>query len=94
MPFVFARHKVRDYAAWKVHFDAFRETRRAAGERAYKLFHSENDPNDIHMMFKFDNFDSARAFLESPELAAAMEAAGVLEPPDIVFVEKYEGGET
>lgn len=94
MPFVFARHKVRDYAKWKMHFDAFRDKRREAGEIRFKLFHTAGDPNDIHMIFEFESFESAQAFLESTELAAAMEAAGVLEEPNIAMVEKYEGGAT
>lgn len=92
MPFVCARHRVRDYTEWKAVFDSFRDARRAGGEVGYHLFHTDGDPNDIHMIFEFASFEGARAFLESPELAEAMEKAGVLEEPAVAFVEKYESG--
>ena len=94
MPYVCARHRVKDYAEWKKTFDAFRDVRKAGGEKSYKLLHSENDPNDIHMIFEFESFDKAHEFFQSPELKDAMMNAGVLEEPDVAFVEKYEGGAT
>ena len=92
MPYVFARHKVADYKAWKKVFDSFKETRKKGGEKSYHIFHSQDDPNDLHMMFEWESFEKAESFLDSDELKDAMEEGGVLEQPFIEFTDKYESG--
>ncbi|MEP0813772.1 MAG: cyclase [bacterium] len=94
MPYVWARHRVKDYKEWRKLFDSFHAVRKAGGETSYQIFHNENDPNDIHMIFEFDSFENAHKFAESQELKDAMVSGGVLEEPSISFVEKYDSGTT
>jgi quinol monooxygenase YgiN len=88
------RHKVKDYAAWKAVFDGARDLRRAGGERSYQILHPDDDPNNLILLFEWDSLDNARAYLANPDLKAAMDEAGVLEPPEAYFLEEYDQGKT
>ena len=63
MAYLLIRHKTRDYATWKAAFDAFNETRRASGEKSYQIFHPDDDPNNLWLLFEWDNLENARAFI-------------------------------
>jgi hypothetical protein len=86
------RHKVKDYAAWKATFDEFIETRRAGGEKSWQIWHPQDDPSNLVVLFEWDSIGNARAFLANPDLKGAMEAGGVVEPPEAYFLEEYDRG--
>jgi quinol monooxygenase YgiN len=92
MFYLVARHRVKDYKAWKKGFDSARPIRRAGGEKSYQIFQVDNDKNNLLLFFEWDNLDNARKYLESPELQNAMEQAGVLEKPDVYFLEEVDRG--
>ena len=62
------RHKVEDYARWKSAFDGDTEMRKGAGEKSYQIFHTDDDPNNLAILFEWDNLDNARKFMQSEEL--------------------------
>lgn len=86
------QHKVRDYKAWKEVFDNFEETRRSGGEKSYHVMQTQDDPNDLHLMFEWDSPEKARSFFQSPELKDAMKKAGVVEEPKINFLNLLDEG--
>ena len=92
MAHLFIKHKVADYAAWKKIFDEFVETRRAGGEKSYQILHPENEPNNLYLMFEWDNIANAQNFMQSPELKNAMLNAGVTEEPQISFLNELDKG--
>lgn len=79
-------HKVKDFNAWKAVYDSVYDLRKANGELTDQIFHEENDPNSLTIIFDWDSFENARKYAGSPELKAAMEKAGVLGPPEIHFI--------
>ncbi|HRV92523.1 MAG TPA: antibiotic biosynthesis monooxygenase [Anaerolineae bacterium] len=89
MAHVFVQHKVKDYRAWKAVFDSFLETRRAGGEKSYQIFHPDDEPNTLLILFQWDSLTNARKFMAAPELKETMGAAGVLEAPEVYFLEGY-----
>jgi heme-degrading monooxygenase HmoA len=84
------RHKVKDYAKWKPVFDEDSATRKAAGEKGGQLFRNKDDQNEIIIMFKWDTMEHARKFFESEDLKKIMKKAGVIDKPDIYFLEEVE----
>lgn len=90
---LFVKHKVKDYPAWKRVFDGFIETRKASGEKKYQIFHPDNDPNNLLAIFEWDNLGNAKKFASSPELKETMGNAGVVEKPEIYFLEEYASGD-
>lgn len=93
MPYVLVvRHKVEDYAKWKTAFDEGIAMRKAGGEKSYQILHTNDDPNDLVLLFEWDNLDNARKFMQSEELRAVMQRAGVSKDVDISFLEEVEKG--
>jgi hypothetical protein len=86
------KHKVKDYPSWKKVFDGFIETRRASGEKSYKIMHPENDGNDLLAIFEWDNLENAKKFVGSSELKQSMSNAGVIGQPEVYFLEEYTNG--
>ena len=89
MSYVIVKHKVADYARWKLIFDADGANRQAGGCKGGQLFRSADDPNEVVMLFEWD-LEQARQFSQSEELRAKMQEAGVLGPPDFYFLEEIE----
>jgi heme-degrading monooxygenase HmoA len=92
MAHLFIRHKVKDYPAWKATFDAFIEQRRAGGEKSYQIFHPDDDPNNLLVLFEWDSLENARNFMANPDLKEAMGEAGVVEAPEVYFLEEVTRG--
>lgn len=95
MPFVLITlHKVEDYAKWKTEFDSDIDMRKEAGEKSYQIFHTDDDPNNLAILFEWDSLDNARKFMESNELREKMQKGGVIGEPEIRFLEEVEKGST
>ncbi len=92
MAHLFIKHKVQDYPVWKKVFDGFDAARRAGGERSYQILHPDDDKNSLLSLFEWDNLNNARKFVGSRELKDAMSDAGVIEQPEIYFLEEYDSG--
>ncbi len=90
MPYVQIRHKVNDFAAWKVAFDEHASMRQEAGSKGGYLFQSADDPNEVIVVLEWDDLQKARDFTSSDNLREVMQKAGVAGPPDIVFLEAVD----
>lgn len=58
------------------------------GEQSALVFRNTDDPNNLVLLFGWDNLDNARRYAQDPRLKAAMQEAGISEPPQIVFLEQ------
>jgi hypothetical protein len=76
---IFLLHTVQDYGAWRQVYDEVGELQKAGGVTDEKVYQSTEDPNTVLVMHRFASADQAGAFLENPELRAAMGRAGVIE---------------
>ncbi len=83
---VIIRHKVEDFNKWKPAYDDNLSARQAAGLKDINLWRNLNDPNEIVMLFEVADIAKAKKFSESPELKEKMQEAGVLGPPDFIFL--------
>ena len=90
MPYVLIRTKVQDYAQWKPVFDADGLTRQANGSRGGQLFRTASDPNELVMLFEWDDLEKARQFAQSEDLRQAMQRSGVVDQPDVYFLKDGE----
>lgn len=90
MPYVLVRHRVEDYAKWKTAFDENAPARRASGSKGGQLFRNARDPHEILVIFEWDDMENLQEFVQSPELAAKMQQAGVIDKPDVFFLEEIE----
>ena len=90
MPYLLVRHKVEDYTKWKPAFDAHGTTRQASGSQGARLFRNAHDPNELVILFEWDDLEKAQQFAQSENLREAMQRAGVADQPDVYFLEEVE----
>jgi quinol monooxygenase YgiN len=86
MIYLYIHHEVADYAAWKTVFDSALEWRTAQGERSYRIFRGVQNPNQLSLLFEWEDFDKARAFMDSDELKARMAKATVKGAPQVQYL--------
>ena len=87
MAYMFVRHKVEDWAKWKLIYDEHGATRKTAGCKGTHVFRNSADPNEVMIMLRWDTLEDARRFGESQELREAMGRAGVVDQPDVYFLD-------
>lgn len=77
MPTVIMQHRVKDYDAWRPHFDLHESKRLEYGISYARVYCNASDSNDLVLLFDVTDEARAKEFGESDELRNAMEAAGV-----------------
>jgi len=90
MSYLLVRHTVEEYKKWKPIYDKHASTRQANGSQGARLLRSVSNPNDITLLFEWNDIEKARQFSTSPELKMAMQEAGVKGQPDITYLEEIE----
>lgn len=90
---IIVHHKVEDYSKWKPYFDEHSSFRAQMGSKGAKVLRNANDPNDLFIIFEWDNTDNAKKFSNSDNLKDVMQKAGVKGMPDIYFVEQVASTE-
>ena len=81
---------VEDYAKWKSNYDQHAATRKASGSKKAHLFRNANNPNELIILFEWDDLGKARSFAQSEDPVKTMQKAGVSDKPDIYFLEEIE----
>jgi quinol monooxygenase YgiN len=91
MQYVLIIHEVANYTAWKKIFDTAATIRKEAGEISYQVLQYESKPNKIVHFSAWSSIENAKAFFESPRLAAIRKEAGV-QSPEFIYLEELEAG--
>jgi len=84
--------KVTNYEQWKEGYDVSIEQRKAAGEISFQVFRNVDDPNTVTMLSVQESTEKVQAFMESPDLKARMEAAGITEMGQMLIMEEMDNG--
>lgn len=87
MPAVLIRHRVTDFDNWIQAYRRHEHVRSAAGAVGSVVGQAEGDPNEVVISIEFTDMQSAKAFMDSAELAQAMKRAGVLEPVTVYYLD-------
>jgi heme-degrading monooxygenase HmoA len=90
MAYLIVHHTVEDYAAWKLVFDGHASSRKEHGSKGAQVLRSAQNPNEIVIITEWDNLHDARAFASSPGLREAMQNAGVVGRPEVLFLNEVE----
>lgn len=88
--YVLVRHKVRDFAEWKSGYDAHNSKREEVGLTEKYLLQGSDDANEVFIFFEAADLGRAKAFAESTELKEVMQKVGVMDKPDIYFLNGRE----
>jgi hypothetical protein len=87
MPYMLARHKVADFSKWKSVYDADLPARQKAGLKEEHLLRNTDDPNEVILLFEAADLQKAKEFAASSDLREKMQEAGVIDRPDIYFLQ-------
>lgn len=87
MPHLLVRHRVEDYARWRPIFDDHASMREQYGSSGGQVFRNADDPAEVVMLFEVGDLDRAREFVGSDGLRDAMQSAGVVGQPDVLFLD-------
>jgi len=79
------KHSVADYAAWRAVYDAGQALRSKHGGNGGRILHEDGDHNALLVLIDFPSVEAAKTFAGEPELASAMQNAGVTGPPTIGY---------
>jgi len=86
MHYVLVKHNIKEYDKWKNIFDENMENRKNNGSRGSHVFRSAENPNEVVILFEWDDLDNARKFFVSSETKERMESVGV-QNQEIHFLE-------
>jgi len=82
------QHTVADYEAWKSVYDE--RNPGTFGAKFARVNRLVSDPNTVTVVCGFESVDAANDMIESPDLKAAMDRAGVTSAPRIEVYEEAE----
>ena len=84
--YMLIRHKVRDFSEWKRGYDAHLPKRVGAGLTEKQLLRGAQEPNEVILLFEAKDLNRAKTFAESTDLRETMQRVGVVDKPDIYFL--------
>ncbi|MCO5760069.1 MAG: hypothetical protein NHG36_00975 [Chromatiaceae bacterium] len=88
MAFLLIRHKVKDFETWKTGYDAHQPKRTEAGLTEKFLLRGADDANEVVLLFEAQDLTRAKVFAASQDLREKMQEVGVIDQPDIYFLNK------
>jgi len=89
--YVYLRHRVKDYTAWREGYDIHAPARQAAGATGQDyIMRNADDHSEITIIMEWHDMKQARSFTQSVSLKHAMQHAGVIGSPEIRFLESIE----
>lgn len=77
MIYVIAQLKLESYDKWKPLFNERSAMRKENGAKEANLFRNSDDPNEVVILFKWDNKENAKKYVESATLLEALQKAGI-----------------
>lgn len=90
MVYMLATAAVEDFDEWRSNFDANDAYRTDHGQRGYQAFRSADDPNEVVVLFEWDDRENARALFDSEAWRERLAEAGVKGQPELSFLERVD----
>jgi hypothetical protein len=87
MPYILVRHKVENFEKWKQGFDEHGSTRQANGSKGGFVFRNTDNPSEVLALIEWDEIENARNFAQSADLKEKMQEVGIVDQPDIYFLD-------
>jgi len=88
MAIILVKHNVKEYSTWRKVYDEHKAFRIKSGMQSEKVMRSTTDPNQMFLLFKWDNIMNAKIFTQSEDLKKVMQNAGVIGKPEMHFLEE------
>jgi hypothetical protein len=90
MSYLLARHRVKDYAKWKTVFDEHAGKRKELGSKGGRIFRNSERPDEILVLTEWGELSKAREFTRWGDPDAIRKSAGLIDQPDVCFLEQVD----
>ena len=87
MTYLLGKSTVEDFDAWQSSFADNDSVRTEHGQQGYQVFQSTEDPNDVVVIFEWEDDKDPRAFFGSEEMRERMAEAGLKGQPELKVLE-------
>ena len=77
--YIFMRRQLNDYEAWKEVVSDLDGLRAQYGSRGFTSYRNAANPNEVFLIFEWDDNKPYTAYLELPEVKRALAATGAME---------------
>ena len=81
------RRRVDDYAEWKRVVDAHAAARQESGLRVQEVIRNVDEPHEVFLLFEVSDLEWARASVTLPDVPQAQQQSGIVDDPDICFLD-------
>ena len=81
--YVLMRRVLNDFDAWKQVVSTMDGLRAQYGSRGLTAYRSANNPNEVLLVFEWDDDKPYSAYLELPEVKSALAATGTAEITEV-----------
>ncbi len=76
MIYLIGELKVENYDKWKSVFNERSTARKEHGAKEARLFRNSDDPHDVEILFKWDNKENAKKYMESESVHKVLKDVG------------------
>lgn len=90
MTYLLGKTEVEDFDQWKSNFGNNDSYRTEHGQQGYQVFQSTENPNEVVVLFEWDETEDARAFFESEGMRERLADAGVKSQPEFTSLTRVE----
>ena len=87
MATIFLQHRIDNYDTWKPVYDGDTERRNAAGLTEIGVYRKAGDENLVLLVWSADSIEGFKTMVDSEELKAKMQEAGVVSEPEVWIAE-------
>jgi hypothetical protein len=81
---------VKDYDSWKAVFDDHAWKRRELGSKGGKILRNSERPDEILVITEWGELSKAREFTRWGDPSAIRKDAGLVDQPDVYFLEEVD----
>jgi len=75
------------FEQWKTAFESGAAARQAAGAQGAIIYRSEQNPNEVTLIFEWENAEKATAFVNSPVLLEIQKKIGITNSKSFLLTE-------
>jgi quinol monooxygenase YgiN len=76
---IIVKRLLKDYEAWKSIVSEMDHVRAEYGSRGATVYRSKSDPNEVYLVFDWDDQKPYQAYFNRPDVQKALDATGTTE---------------
>lgn len=80
---VILMRQLDDYDSWKERMVEYKDKRAEYGSRGVDVYRSVRDPNEVHLIFDWDEAKPFKDYFDNPEVKKALDESGTTELVEI-----------